>query len=320
MTRQYNVEMETQRKRGRLFARPEQPRELTITDRHIKLLRNLARFRLCSSDQLAALDGGSAQNVERALLALWENGYIERPEAQATSRRADRGSRSLIYGLSRRGAGYLRRHGFDVSRPLLDGIDKERGAGWRFIEHSVGIAEFFVRLELATRTRADHLRMLERAEILEDAPVPIHRVKMAARIPLGGVHRTCSVVPDGFFGLRFMAEEEETYFMYEKDRGEMPVERFRNVYGTYVAKKLAVYLEASRQQVHVKQLGIPNFRVLVQTTSAERVDQMIEALASLTNGTGSNLFLFIDDASLVTNDPLTAQWISGKRQRMRLVD
>jgi hypothetical protein len=74
-----------------------------------------------------------------------------------------------VSGLPRRGAGYLRRHGFDMQRRLLDGIDKERGAGWRFIEHSVGISEFFVRLELAARKRKD-LRILERSEILEGAP------------------------------------------------------------------------------------------------------------------------------------------------------
>lgn len=36
-------------------------------------MTNIARLPLASAAQLAALDGGSQQNVERALLALWEN-------------------------------------------------------------------------------------------------------------------------------------------------------------------------------------------------------------------------------------------------------
>jgi toxin ParE1/3/4 len=42
-------------------------------------------------------------------------------------------------------------------------------------------------------------------------------------------------------------EEHESYFMYEKDRGEMPVERYKNQFGTYVAKKLLTYYEAKHK-------------------------------------------------------------------------
>jgi hypothetical protein len=51
------------RERGRLFVRPAQPRPVTIKPRHIEILTNVGRFRLVSAAQLAALDGGSEQNV-----------------------------------------------------------------------------------------------------------------------------------------------------------------------------------------------------------------------------------------------------------------
>src|ERR1019366_5614475 len=141
------------RERRRFFERPAEPRALRITARDVELLRNIARLRLASAAQLAALDGGSAQNVSRALLALFENSYVERPVAQVASRLLYEGSRPTIYGLTRKGATLLRQHGEDVRRRLLDGIDKERGAGWRFIEHTVAISEFTVSLELAARVR-----------------------------------------------------------------------------------------------------------------------------------------------------------------------
>jgi hypothetical protein len=64
------------RERGRLFARPDEPRLLRLNARHIALLADIARFGLATTAQLAALDGGSEQNVSRELLALWENAYL----------------------------------------------------------------------------------------------------------------------------------------------------------------------------------------------------------------------------------------------------
>ena len=66
----------------------------------------------------------------------------------------------------------MRDEGFDLGRSLLDGIDKERGAGWRFVEHTVSIAGFFVELEVALRARTD-MRLLGRSEIFrrrDDSP------------------------------------------------------------------------------------------------------------------------------------------------------
>ncbi|HZP75406.1 MAG TPA: replication-relaxation family protein [Pseudolabrys sp.] len=308
------------RERRRFFERPASPREMRITVRDIELLRNISRLRLASGAQLAALDGGSAQNVSRSLLALFENGYVERPVAQVTTRFLYKGSRPTIYGLTRKGAALLRKHGADVRRRLLDGIDKERGAGWRFIEHTVAVSEFLVSLELALKDRTD-VRLLERGEILEDAPKSKRDrlVKLEASIRIGGSLRKNAAVPDALFGLRF-DDETESYFMLEIDRGEMPVERYKNTYRTYFAKKMLTYLEASRQQRHIHDLGLPNFRVLTVTTDQTRIEKMLSALNVITEGRGSNMFLFTDQATISASNPLSIEWMSGKRVRLRLTD
>jgi len=293
---------------------------MRLTARDVALLQNIARLRLATTAQLAALDGGSPQNVSRSLLALWENGYVERPEAQVASRFLYEGSRPAIYGLTRKGAALLREHGLDVRRRLLDGIDKEQAAGWRFIEHTVSIAEFMVRLELGVRGRSD-VRILERGEILLDAPKSNRDrlVKLEASIRLNGALRKNAAVPDALFGLRFN-DEEKSYFMLEIDRGEMPVERYRNAQRTYFAKKMLTYYEANRQQRHVHDLGIENFRVLTVTTTNERVERMLSALNGITEGRGSNMFLFTDVATLAASNPLDLDWMSGKREAVRLMD
>jgi hypothetical protein len=309
------------RARGRLFERPEEPRAFRITRRDLTLLGNLARLRLASGDQLAALDGGSGQNVSRSLLALWENGYVERLLGQAEKRVLYKGSFPLIYGLTRSGAWLLRKHGYDVRRRLLYETDKQRHAGWRFIEHRVDITEFMVRLELACRGRSD-IQLIERKDIVQNAPKTRsdRRVRLVAKTRIDGAHQLLAVDPDELFGLRFGGAKQTTFFMFERDRGEMPVHRRKSKDQTYYAKKLLTYYEANRVGEHVRELGIPNFRVATVTTTPERVQQMIEAQLEMTGGRGSNMFLFTDDATLLNSNALDAVWTTGKGKPIRITD
>jgi Replication-relaxation len=307
------------RARGRLFERPEAPRPFRLTSRDLNILVNLARLRLASGEQLAALDGGSHQNVTRSLLALWENEYVERLLGQVERRVLYKGSFPLIYGLTRPGAWLLRKHGHDVRRRLLYETDKQRRAGWRFIEHRVDISEFMVRMELACRDRSE-LELVERREIVDKAPKTARdqRVRLTAKVRIDGTHQLLSVDPDEFFGLRNVSNGQVTYFMFERDRGEMPIHRRKDKDQTFFAKKMMTYLEANRVGEHVSELGIPNFRVLTVTATPERVQQMIEAQREISGGRGSNIFVFIDDASLLASNPLDALWLTGKGKQVRL--
>jgi Replication-relaxation len=309
------------RARGRLFERPEAPRPFRLTPRDLSLLENLARFRLASGEQLAALDGGSQQNVSRALLALWEHEYVERLLAQAEQRVLYKGSRPLIYGLTRPGAWLLRKHGYEVRRRLLYETDKQRHASWRFIEHRVDITEFLVRLELACRGR-DGIELIQRNEIIDKAAKTKRdkRVRLVAKVRIDGAQHLLSVDPDELFGLRVTATKQESYFMFERDRGEMPVERYRSKDQTYFAKKMLIYYEANREGEHTRDLDIPNFRVATVTTTVQRMEQMIEAQKEFTNGRGSNLFLFTDEESLGASGPLDLQWVTGKGEKVRITD
>jgi hypothetical protein len=307
------------RVRGRLFQRPETPRPFRLTARDLSLLANLARLRLASAEQLAALDGGSQQNVSRSLLALWENDYVERLLGQMETRLIYKGSCPLIYGLTRPGAWLLRKHGYDVRRRLLYETDKQRRAGWRFIEHRVAITDFLVRLELACRARPD-VGLIQREDIVDNAAKTQRnrRVRLTAKVRLDGAPQLLSVDPDEVFGLR--GAKKATYFMFEYDRGEMPVHRRKNKEQTYFAKKLLAYHAANREGEHVRELGMPNFRVATVTTTPQRVAQMIEAQNEITDGRGSNLFLFTDRDSLAASTPLEVQWTTGKGELVRLSD
>ena len=101
-----------------------------LSERKLKLLAYVARYGLISSDELARLDGGSAQNAKRELRTLWEHGYVLRPAAQLNTV-ALTGPQSMVYGLSNKGAWLTTR------------------AGMNFIDHSVARSLFMSAVEVA---------------------------------------------------------------------------------------------------------------------------------------------------------------------------
>jgi hypothetical protein len=97
----------------------------------------------------------------------------------------------------------------------------------------------------------------------------------------------------------------------------MPVIR-RDLAQTSIFRKLLAYEATWTNKVHQRHLGIPRFRVLTVTPSAERVQSMLAACAHLQRGHG--LFLFADQ-SVLPQDLLSAVWLGGKDgTRSALID
>ena len=51
-----------------------------------------------------------------------------------------------------------------------------------------------------------------------------------------------------------------------------------------------------------------------------RVERMLGALQAITDGRGSNVFLFTDQISLAASNPVDLKWLTGKREVVRLID
>jgi hypothetical protein len=100
----------------------------------------------------------------------------------------------------------------------------------------------------------------------------------------------------------------------------MAIERRRDLSQTHFAKKIATYLQANREERHVKDLGIPNFRVTTVTSTPARVERMLEIVNAMTDGRESNIFLFTDELALGGSTPLDVPWRSGKGKIVRLTD
>jgi hypothetical protein len=125
-------------------------------------------------------------------------------------------------------------------------------------------------------------------------------------------------VPDGIFGLSF-PDGTATYFLLEFDRGTIPISR-RSGDHRSIQRKLKTYYDGWRAQRHVEQFGLKQMRVLTVTSSTARVQNMIATVRTITEGRGSNFFLFTDRGTLTASDALGVEWLSGKGESVRLTD
>lgn len=318
-----DMELQTAaRVRVKRFHRSETPAPLKLTARDLNLLAHVARHRFLSSAHLCALDGGSPQNVLRCLRALFDHGYLDRPAAQKIGL-SEEGPRPFVYGLGKKGARALREHG-DLIDIGVDWTEKNKRAGAIFIEHTLEVADFMIGLELACRVRGD-VELMREHEVLALAPEETRTAREPLRWKVDkvmmGRKESFSVVPDGLFGLVF-PDDTAAHFVLEVDRGTIPLLR-TDVPGTpawrkSISYKLSTYWEGWKAQQHVTQFGVKQVRVALVTNSAERVKNMLSVVDDLTEGRGSNFFLFVDKGTLKASDRLNVEWTTGKGERVRL--
>jgi hypothetical protein len=310
--------------RAKRFERRITPPAFHLTDRDLTLLSHVARHRFLSSAHLAALDGGSPQNILRALRVLFDHEYLDRPKEQLATMPVD-GSRPYVYGLGKRGARELREQGHRINTDV-DWTEKNKRAGSKFIEHTLQIADFMVGLELACRGHSG-VNLLREHEIIQAAPEITRRAREPLRWRVERIERgrreITTVVPDGLFALTF-PDDTAAYFLLEVDRGTIPIYR-TDTEGTAawrknIRYKLATYYDGWKAGRHFDQFGVKQVRVITITSSAKRVENMLAVIDEITEGRGSNFFLFADRTQLEMNNVLDALWTSGKGEMVRLVD
>ncbi len=306
--------METQTvptSRAKWGVRSASPRGIEITSRDVTLLAHLASLRFLTSEQLGRLDGGSEQNVTRCLRALFDHGYVDQVGDPFVRH---------VYAISRKGAHLLQEHGHLVD-PTVRWTLKNKRAGGRFIEHTLGIADVLIGMQVACRRRGD-VEFVPEHEIIANAPEVTRNAREPLRWTVPGAKEkfgVSSVVADGLFGLRH-ADGTAAYFLLELDRGYMPNIRVRSKYDqTSIGRKLALYHDGWKIDRHLELFGKKELRVAIVTTSPVRVENMIDVVKEMTGGSGSNFFLFVDRDHLAAGDPFEAEWVSGRGEPVRLI-
>ena len=111
-----------------------------FTDRDMKLLASVSRFRFLTCEQLQRIDGGSERGVRNRLLHLTRVGHLLRVRSSLTT--------AFAYGLGNAGARLLAERGHAINH-RLDWTDKNDRTHF-FLEHTLHVAEVVMNFELAT--------------------------------------------------------------------------------------------------------------------------------------------------------------------------
>ena len=276
-----------------------------LTERDREIIRHVHRHRFLRSSHIFSLTEGSRQQILRRLKLLYHHGYLERPRIQLEYYH-EGGSHEFVYGLSGRGASLIRAEIGCEPGALL--WDTENGSiGRVFLKHALLVSDVMVAIELACREK--RIRLLTGPELAPSGDK--NRRRFRWNVTVAG--QKLSAVPDRVFALEFEGSDgnpRRSYFFLEADRGTMPVIR-KDFAQTSFYRKLVAYEATWTQSLHQKLFGFHRFRVLTVTTSAKRVESLIEACSKLKTGHG--LFLFTDTRILEKpHDILSYVWHTGR--------
>jgi hypothetical protein len=276
------------RPRLKKFERAKVADPLQLQPRDIALLRDVADFRFLNTGQILALHPGGQRNLLRRLAALYQHGYLDRPESQTSARLP---TSHMVYTLGRKGAATPSQNAEEregIYRRL-----RETERTLPLISHALMISQFRVCLILAAAQAGAKIIRWAQGEELKRMLRQVHG-------------ENPSLVPDALFTL-LHASDEINYFL-EADRGTMATDRF--------VKKLKIYWSWRSDERLKKELRLSRFRVLTIAPSERRSDSLRNAgKGGDPRGDGSLMFLFTSETKYSLSEPkkiLDPIWKSPK--------
>jgi len=293
----------------------QKARPIRLTERDREILLALHRYRFLTTDHLMTLTGTiSRWGMNARLRLLYDHKYVDRPKAQyAIFAYADK--RPIVYALGNQGASLLStRYGLKMPAKVY-WTEKNRRVRERHIEHTLGISDFMIGVEMMCRER-DHLEFIDPQTIINNSPAQTQRTKYPFRwkttIEHNGERQKISLVPDYVFGLRELSSGQEKYYFVEIDNGTMPVKRRDNRQTSYLRKVLS-YADTFENKIAQNRFEISGFQVLTVTTSSKRIESIQAAIDGLTKKTFlPNTFLFKTKTGKQAKLPLCDDWRNWK--------
>lgn len=293
----------------------KKPRPIKLTQRDQQILLGLHRYRFLTTDHLQSLTGTQSRWAMNARLRLlYDHKYVDRPKAQyAIFAYADK--RPLVYALGNKGASFLStRYGLKMPAKVY-WTEKNRRVRERHIEHTLGISDFMVEIEMMCQAQCD-IEFIDPETILAGSPVQTQKARYPFRwkttIRHNGERQEIALAPDYVFGLRKTDTGQVRYYFVEIDRGTMPVTR-RDIRQTSFIRKIHSYADTLETGIAKKRFGIGGFQVLTVTTSEKRIAAIQYAIAKLPERNFSaQTFLFKSKNDSQTSLPFHGDWRNWK--------
>lgn len=263
----------------------------------------------------------SDKHVASRLLELYQAGYLDRPIAQLQLRvkhgKVSLGSVPMVYCVTTAGLdliGEARRAA--IGRGKLSWVSKTNEGGRVFMEHTLAVADVSIGINRALRN-ARHLERLSDAELKsgmrETRQLSVRPYGLKVRHKSGKLSAVCDLA----FGIADKCAGKRWNFLAEIDMGHMPVKR-AGLSKTSIVRKLIAYAKVFEDGLHREEFDWRGFRVLVLTTSPERVQSCVKA-AQEQFGASSYARIFLFGTFDAVHDMLGYEFVDGRGKPSRLI-
>lgn len=247
-----------------------------LQERDVFILQVLNRYRYLRTNQIKRLifpENRSVQSCRKRLKYLFHNGLVGRINPFVAP---GAGQPDTAYFLEKFGAETLAQH-FPEEEVRFYG--KSGKVRYQFLSHALALSEFRMYLEIALQS----IPHLEMGRFVADFEVKAHlsqatghkRYKLWQEVAHPVSKQSFVVYPDGLIILRGAGDfdGEQLLLFVEIDRG---TEGMR-----VIQEKVIGYQLYFEQAVHKKFGAFDGFRVLLQTTSPRRAENMRKALMNM---------------------------------------
>ncbi|MCL4473068.1 MAG: replication-relaxation family protein [Actinobacteria bacterium] len=215
------------------------------------------------------------------LKKLNEHQFVDRLERPATSVIAQ-----AVYALDKRGADIVATS-LEVDRHKIRWNRASNRVEWLFMDHTLGVSEFKVCLDIALAGRPEEIFFYQRGD-----------KSHLRRISVTGAKKKYFVVaPDAFFGIQ--SGRGKHIFFLEVDMGTETLSRF--------AEKVTAYKRYWKSRQYTEEYGFNHFRVLTVAESERRLVNLIQATGK---AGGRQMFLFTTFSEIQRKSPLGSIWLS----------
>ena len=256
---------------------------MILTPRDVSIILSVYENRFLKRDQIQRLhfDGASLQAVSARLKKLSDHKFLDKLQRAVAG-----GASQAVYALNKRGA--------DVVASTL-GIDRRKvrwnrtnnRVEWLFMDHTIGVSEFKVCLDVALAGRREELLFYQRGDKSH-----LRRISMT-----GAKKKYFVVAPDAFFGIQ--TGRGKCIFFLEVDLGTETLSRF--------AEKIIAYKRYWKSRQYTEEYGFNNFRVLTVCESERRLANLRQATG---RAGGRQMFLFTTFSKIQQFSPLGSVWLS----------
>lgn len=288
-----------QGRRRRRDTRHPNPKPIFLQPRDVEIVEFVYRHRVVSQAQLQRLFFGSTTPARDRLESLFDHYFLERIFQPVYE---GEGRSPTLYLLGRKGAELLRaKRGYSDLRWYSSNRDLKPDK----LEHSLGLNEIYLTVAFASKSSKYECRQWKTENELKSS---YDRVEITSTT---GKREKAAVIPDS--QAIIVAAGRSYPFLFELDRGTMPLRRFKN--------KVKAYVEYHRSGGYEKRYDTQSITVLtVVSTDAEDGGQkrMLNLKAATENATDKRWFWFTTLSKLTPETIFSALiWYQVRHKELR---